>query len=208
MSNKKFYLFYIAGHSAVGKSTLLSHLIKEFPWPVMQKVSTRGARSEDSQSLEVFPIHDEEFMSLLDQGLLTANYEKYGKKYAFFSRTGMFKIGNDNFNVVGFDQIQSNHVFAVGDAYHATIELKKLFPNLFVMLLYAHPKTIEARLREKALPESQLQERIKSLEKECTNDGFPIGVPFYDYAISTDVFIAKVVESAKRKIEILTKNSN
>lgn len=200
MLHQENFLFYIAGHSAVGKSTLLSHLINEFPWPIIQKVSTRGVRAGDSQTNEVFPINDREFFLLSEQGLLTARYEKYGKNYAFFSKSGTLKVAQKYYKVVGVDQLNDGHVFAVGDAYHAPTELRKVFSNIYVFLLYARPGTIELRLQEKELPESQLRERIKSLEKECTADGFPIGVPFYDYAISTDAPITSIVKIAKMKI--------
>ncbi len=87
--------------------------------------------------------------------------------------------------ITGVDALLSIDAITVGDAYEAPSAIRRVFPNICVVLLHASHRTIVQRIRAKRMSSQEKQARLETVEREFQS-GFPRDVRIHDYVLSTE----------------------
>lgn len=181
-------IFIISGPSGAGEDSIINKLEKLIPLERVTTTTTRPMRSGESEGRPYFFISEKDFKNKI-------------KKNVFFEWAEEY-----NGNLYGVSKKEINRVKKSGKIgiwkieYKGVLALKKLFPKIIAILIFAPLPVLKNRImsRDKNISKKYLQERMKYTKEWMRHKNI------YDFIIMNEQ--GKLNEAVKKVLKIIDKN--
>ena len=163
-------IFVVSGASGSGKTTLVRALQANDPaLRFSVSYTTRPPRPGEVHGQDYFFVSPEEFLKLINEGLLVEHVKQFGHYY------GTSRVWID-------EALQGHQDILFDVEIRGAKALKKHFPQgNFVFIVPPTSRVLENRLRDRGnLPEAELQQRLDRVRREVQE------AAWYDYLVIND----------------------